>query len=117
MDKDKKYRARHPERCREIQRRYYESHREEISKKKREWYEENKEKIVRVRKPAERVNCSLCGLTFVRSYLDKHINTRHTNPRHLRSSDEQKNVCVVVEKDEGSSSANSPHGQPNENKV
>jgi len=103
MDKDKRYRAKHPERCREIQKRYYESHREEISRKKREWYDKNKETIVRIRKPVERVQCELCRLTFVKTYIDKHIATRHTNPRHARSSDEQKNVCVAIEKkDEGS---------------
>lgn len=114
MDKDKKYRAKHPERCREIQRRYYEAHREEISRKKREWYQDNKDKIVRVRKPPERVQCELCGLTFVKSYLQTHIKTRHTNPRHDRSSDEQKKICVVIEKNEGSSSIRQTHDHSNE---
>ena len=109
MDKDKKYRAKHPERCREIQKRYYEAHREEISRKKREWYQDNKDKIVRVRKPPERVPCSLCGLTFLKTYLDKHIETRHTDPRHLRSSNQQKNICVVIEQDERSSSLRQTH--------
>jgi hypothetical protein len=92
MDKDKLYRSRHPERCRDIQKRYYETHKLDISRKKREWYQSNKDKIVRKRKPAERVQCELCKLSFVKPYLDKHIATRHTNPRHLRSSDEQENI-------------------------
>lgn len=118
MDKDKRYRARHPDRCREIQRRYYDAHREAISRKKREWYKENKDKIVRVRrKPTERDTCELCGLTFVKSYLQKHIETRHTNPRHARSSGEQKNICRVIEKDEGPSSASPSHDLSNEEEM
>lgn len=117
MDKDKLYRTRHPERCREIQKRYYEAHKEEISRKKREWYQENKDSIVRVRKPLERVQCDLCGLTFVKQYLQKHVDTRHMNPRHLRSSDEKKNVCVVIEKDEGPTSLCQTHDHSNEEEV
>ena len=117
MDKDRLYRSRHPDRCRDIQKRYYETHREDISRKKKEWYQNNKDKIVRVRKPAERVECELCGLTFVKQYLQKHVETRHTNPRHARSSDEQKNICRVIEKDEGSTSLCQTHDHSNEKKV
>ena len=86
MDKDARYRAAHPERCRAASKASYEKNREVAIEKKRQFYQANKEAILLARK-ADTQLCPLCNIKYGRLYLDKHLRNRHAvSPENL--------VCV-----------------------
>lgn len=76
MDKDARYRAAHPERCRAASKASYEKHREEAIAKKRAKYQEHREAILLARKEDKQM-CPICQISYGRLYLDKHLKNRH----------------------------------------
>ena len=83
MDKDARYRAAHPERCRAASKASYDKNREVAIEKKRQFYQANKEAILLARK-ADTQLCPLCNINYGRLYLDKHLRNRHgVSPEQL----------------------------------
>ena len=76
MDKDARYRAAHPERCRAASKASYEKNREAAIEKKRQFYQDNKEAILLARKEDKQM-CPICQIEYGRLYLDKHLKNRH----------------------------------------
>ena len=77
LNKDGRYRMRHPDRIIESRHRHYEKHKEKYAEKRRERYLQNRTKILEKIK-LDRAECPFCSnITFNRQYLPKHIATRH----------------------------------------